>query len=324
MRMVGPEEQDPKTEEQKPGPTDPHGPEGEAGKAREWVVKPGCPNKWTRSVPEGTRGVPEGTRGQAMTFGKSADAERSPSGAEIRNRPCSLWVCTPKTLTEWNGKEMRERHDPEVRKTTGNSDHGKSGSEKIGSFKILSYPVPGMETDGLDADGTAGSGTGLRRESSKCRRCGLSREHYVHDYLGCVTTGQKASGLPQTRGDPRSKWSKAGGAEGRRPRGIEGEGQRRPGWNISVNGSGVEMSSKAAASAEAAEAAESGATRARGMAEFTRTGKQRARSKGIWEGTMKANVAGWVPGPRGEWAGPETAGNGRIRGEFGPREKVEE
>ncbi|KAJ7237177.1 hypothetical protein B0H12DRAFT_1139215, partial [Mycena haematopus] len=42
----------------------------------------------------------------------------------------------------------------------------------------VSYPVPGMETDGLDADGTAGSGTGLRRESSKCRRCGLSREHY--------------------------------------------------------------------------------------------------------------------------------------------------
>ncbi|KAJ7205150.1 hypothetical protein B0H12DRAFT_1080367 [Mycena haematopus] len=40
------------------------------------------------------------------------------------------------------------------------------------------------------------------------------------------------------------------------------------------------MSSKVAASAEAAEAAESGATRARGMAEFTRTGKQRAREFG--------------------------------------------
>ncbi|KAJ7234165.1 hypothetical protein B0H12DRAFT_1076400 [Mycena haematopus] len=39
------------------------------------------------------------------------------------------------------------------------------------------------------------------------------------------------------------------------------------------------MSSKAAASAEAAEAAESGATRDRGIAEFTRTGKQRARKK---------------------------------------------
>ncbi|KAJ7195393.1 hypothetical protein B0H12DRAFT_1082218 [Mycena haematopus] len=100
------EEQDPKTEEQKPSSPDPGGPEKEAGKAREWAVKPGCPNKWTRSVPVGTRGVPEGTRGQAMTFGKSADAERSPSGAEIRNRPCSLWVCTPNTLTEWNGKGM--------------------------------------------------------------------------------------------------------------------------------------------------------------------------------------------------------------------------
>ncbi|KAJ7205151.1 hypothetical protein B0H12DRAFT_1160640, partial [Mycena haematopus] len=43
---------------------------------------------------------------------------------------------------------------------------------------ILSYPVPGMETDRLDADGITGSGTGLRRESSKCRRCGLSHEHY--------------------------------------------------------------------------------------------------------------------------------------------------
>ncbi|KAJ7238789.1 hypothetical protein B0H12DRAFT_1075215 [Mycena haematopus] len=101
-----PEEQDPKTEEQKPGSPDPGGPEEEAGKAREWAVKPGCPNNWTRSVPKGTRGVPEGTRGQAMTFGKSADAERSPSGAEIRNRPCSLWVCTPNTLIEWNGKGM--------------------------------------------------------------------------------------------------------------------------------------------------------------------------------------------------------------------------
>ncbi|KAJ7224727.1 hypothetical protein B0H12DRAFT_1077970 [Mycena haematopus] len=51
------------------------------------------------------------------------------------------------------------------------------------------------------------------------------------------------------------------------------------------------MSSKAAASAEAAEAAQSGATRARGMAEFTRTGKQRARESG--------------PDPRR----PETAGS---------------
>ncbi|KAJ7237180.1 hypothetical protein B0H12DRAFT_1139216, partial [Mycena haematopus] len=42
----------------------------------------------------------------------------------------------------------------------------------------VSYPVPGMETDGLDADGIAGTGTGLRRESLKCRRCGLSCEHY--------------------------------------------------------------------------------------------------------------------------------------------------
>ncbi|KAJ7203448.1 hypothetical protein B0H12DRAFT_1161820 [Mycena haematopus] len=49
---------------------------------------------------------------------------------------------------------------------------------RLTGFAELSYPVPGMETDGLDADGTAGSGTGLRRESSKCRRCGLSREHY--------------------------------------------------------------------------------------------------------------------------------------------------
>ncbi|KAJ7238744.1 hypothetical protein B0H12DRAFT_1075178 [Mycena haematopus] len=105
-RKQRPQEQDPKTEEQKPSSPDPGGPEEEGGKAREWAVKPGWPNKWTRSVPEGTRGVPEGTRGQAMTFGKSADAERSPSGAEIRNRPCSLWVCTPNTLTEWNGKGM--------------------------------------------------------------------------------------------------------------------------------------------------------------------------------------------------------------------------
>ncbi|KAJ7240841.1 hypothetical protein B0H12DRAFT_1134241, partial [Mycena haematopus] len=48
----------------------------------------------------------------------------------------------------------------------------------VDDVRGVSYPVPGMETDGLDADGIAGSGTGLRRESSKCRRCGLSREHY--------------------------------------------------------------------------------------------------------------------------------------------------
>ncbi|KAJ7243107.1 hypothetical protein B0H12DRAFT_1074086 [Mycena haematopus] len=79
----------------------------------------------------------------------------------------------------------------------------------------VSYPVPVMETDGLDADRIAGSGTGLRRESFRS----------AGDVVFLVnTTVHEGGRLVDCH---RQEVTRV--REGRRPRGIEGEGQMEAG-----------------------------------------------------------------------------------------------